>query len=40
MEHMITVALIKNTNQSTVLSVPEELSEGFYQQYWKLFVNE
>lgn len=30
MEHIITVALIKNTYQSTLLPVPEELSEGFY----------
>lgn len=40
MEHMITVALIKNTYQSTLLPVPEDVSKGFHQQHCKLFVNE
>lgn len=37
---MITVALIKNIYQSTLLAVPEEISERFHWQHRKLFVNE
>lgn len=37
---MIAVALIKNTYQSNLLPVPEEVSKGFHQQHCKLFVSE
>lgn len=40
MEHMITVALTKNTYQSILLPVPEEVSKGFHKQHCELFVNE